>query len=83
MITKRKRRRNLWKKAYKYRCFVKVGKQEFVSYGYKFPIRNLQKFARFLDTKYPDWRFFNVFDSRSGAQVGNFTKFRRPTQAGI
>lgn len=82
MITKRKKR-NSWKRVYKYRCFVKIGNEDFVSYGYRFPIRNLKKFAEFLDKKYPNWRFFNVFDSRSGAQVANFTKYRRPIRAGI
>ncbi|MCU0447039.1 MAG: hypothetical protein MUE85_19255 [Microscillaceae bacterium] len=83
MVVRKKKKRNNWQNAYKYRCFVKVGNQEFVSYGYRFPIRNLKKFAEFLDQKFPDWRFFNVYDSRSGAQIASFTKYRRPTRAGV
>jgi hypothetical protein len=34
-------------------------------------------FARFLDEKFPDWRFFNVFD-QTGVQVKSYTKNDRP-----
>ncbi len=57
----------------KYKAIAKVSNDKFVKYH----INNLVSFARFLDEKFPDWRFFNVFD-QTGQQVKNYTKNNRP-----
>jgi hypothetical protein len=57
----------------KYKAIVKVSNEKFVKYH----LNNLVSFARFLDEKFPDWRFFNVFD-RTGQQVKSYTKNNRP-----
>lgn len=31
----------------------------------------------FLDTKYPEWRYFNVYDKKTNIELGRFTKFKR------
>lgn len=60
------------------RCvIVKVGNEEFLKYEY---VNNLVLFTRFLDTKYPDWRYMNVFDRETKTQIGNFTKKNKPTK---
>ncbi len=66
----------------KYRVVAKVGDNAFA----KWKVNNLFKFAQFLDAKYPDWRWFNVYlytKAGDGNQVGNFTKNRRPMSAYI
>lgn len=55
-------------------CIVKVGGEKFVKYH----VNNLLKFTEYLDREYPDWRFINVFDSKSERQVANYTKNKRP-----
>jgi hypothetical protein len=59
----------------KYVCIAKVGSEKFVKYH----VHNLVNFTSFLDAKWEDWRFFNVFDNHSKRQLANFTKTNRPT----
>jgi hypothetical protein len=40
---------------------------------------NLISFTKFLDAKYPNWRYFNVIDNKTNTQIANFTKYSRPT----
>lgn len=54
---------------------VKTGDKEFVKYEY---VDNLIRFAAFLDKKFPDWRYMNVFDRETRKQIGNYTKTSRP-----
>lgn len=58
----------------KYHCIAKVGNEKFVKYN----VNNLMSFCRFLDDKFNDWRYFNVFSKATKKQVGNFTKNNRP-----
>jgi len=60
-------------------AIVKISTKEF----HKYHVRNLLKFTAWLDTKYPDWKWFNVYDKKSKNQIGNFTKTNRPTAAKI
>lgn len=57
----------------KYRVIAKVDNDKFVKYH----IDNLKSFAGFLDRKWPDWRFFNVFDAER-TQIASYTKNQRP-----
>jgi hypothetical protein len=80
---KKKRKHKKWKKEYRYRAIVKIGEKEFAKYGSLFPIRNLKKFADFLDKKFDNWRWFNVYDYNTKLQIGNFTNRNKPTKASI
>jgi hypothetical protein len=57
----------------KYKVIAKVNNDKFVKYH----INNLLSFTTFLDTKYPEWRYFNVFNT-NGQQIANYTKNNRP-----
>lgn len=58
------------------RCvIVKIGDTDFVKYRY---VDNLVKFTDFLDRKYPNWRYMNVFDRDTKEQIANFSKKNRP-----
>jgi len=59
----------------KYTCIVKSGPDKFLKYR----LNDLVKFTSFLDDKWPDWRWFNVFDNRTKTQVANFTRTSKPT----
>lgn len=64
----------------KYRVIAKVDSDKFVKYN----CNNLLRFALFLDQKFPEWRWFNVYEYRkegNGNQLGNFTKNSRPVRA--
>lgn len=66
----------------KYKVVAKVGNDHFVKYN----VNNLRMFALFLDRKFPDWRWFNVFEytkDSSGQQLDSFTKNKRPTSGFI
>ena len=61
----------------KYRCIVKVVDATGDKF-LKYRTNDLIKFTRFLDTKFPDWKWFNVYDKTTGDQVGSFTINKRP-----
>ena len=46
----------------------------------KYHVTDLIKFTSFLDTKFPTWKFFNVYDSKTQEQIANFTINQRPTK---
>lgn len=58
----------------KYKVIVKVGNDKFVKYH----ATNLLTFTSFLDSKFPEWRWYNIYD-KSGNQIGSFTRKNRPT----
>ena len=58
----------------KYDVIVKVQDDKFLKYHSD----NLANFTEFLDKTYPSWRWFNVYDSKTKQQVGNYTKQSRP-----
>ena len=51
------------------------------AYCVKYRVNDLIRFTNFLDNKWPDWKWFNVY-SDSGinkwVQLTNFTKNKRP-----
>ncbi len=58
----------------KYQVIAKVSSDKFVKYH----VNNLLSFTKFLDEKFIGWRYFNVFDIRTGQQLSNFTTKCRP-----
>ena len=44
--------------------------------GLKYNSPDLLNFQKFLDTKFPDWLWFNVFDKEK-KQIASFTKNNR------
>lgn len=67
------------KSAKKYKIIAKIGNDKFVKYN----VNNLVLFTEFLDKKFSDWRWFNVFEytkNGSGTQLGSFTKNKRPNK---
>ena len=75
------------KKKKKYKVVAKVGNKEVGNQGFvKYNVNNLRLFASFLDKKFPDWRYFNVYSwtkDSTGNQIGSFTKNKRPTSGHI
>ena len=60
-----------------YSCIVKADAERFVKYR---TVRDLLKFTIFLDTNFPEWRYYNVFDKETKTQMASFTKNKRPQQ---
>jgi len=68
--------------AKRYKVIVKIGnKPDGSAHCLKYRVDDLKKFTAFLDQKWSQWKWFNVY-SNSGMdkrrQLANFTKFRRP-----
>lgn len=59
----------------KYKVIAKVGNDKFVKYR----VNDLLKFTSFLDTNFTGWRWYNVYDAKTGIQVSNFTTNNRPS----
>lgn len=60
----------------KYKVIAKVSSDKFVKYN----VNDLLSFSRFLDAKFSEWRWFNVFDKLTGEQIGSYTCKDRPTR---
>lgn len=56
---------------------VKVGPEKFVKYEY---VNDLVRFTAYLDSNFPSWRYYNVFDRETRTQIGNFTTKNRPVK---
>ena len=64
----------------RYNVIVKLKTQQFL----KYKVNDLLKFTAWLDKKYTgQWTWYNVFDSKTRLQVGNFTNKNRPILATI
>ncbi len=51
------------------------------AYCVKYRFDNLLNFTEFLDVKWAEWKWFNVYSNKGidkGKQLTNFTKLRRP-----
>lgn len=57
-----------------FKVVVKISKDKFAKYN----VNNLISFTKFLDKKYKDWRWFNVYDKKTKEQITSFTKNNRP-----
>jgi len=56
-----------------YRVWVKTDEEDYKTW-HTSDLINLQIF---LDSKYPQWRFFNVYDKKTGNNLASFTKSKR------
>ncbi len=63
----------------KYKCIVKVINSEGDQF-LKYRVNDLMKFCKFLDFNFPNWKWFNVYDKKTGDQIGSFTINNRPKQ---
>ncbi len=61
----------------KYRCIVKLVSADGDRF-LKYRTNDLLKFCKFLDVKFPEWKWFNVYDKKTGDQIGSFTINNRP-----
>lgn len=43
-------------------------------------VTNLLRFTAFLDSKYPNWKYFNVYCSKSKDELARFTCNAKPTK---
>ena len=55
---------------------VKTDTKDFAKWEY---VNDLVRFTNFINTKYPNWRFMNVFDKETRQQIASFTKKNPPT----
>lgn len=63
-----------YRKKKKYIVIVKTDSIKFC----KWNCDNLLSLCSFLDRSWPGWRWFNVFDKKSGHQLASFTNKSRP-----
>jgi len=64
----------------KYRVITKIGNNSDGSAQcVRYRCSDLVSYCRFLDKTFPSWTWTNVYDKETGVQLGNFTKFSRPT----
>ena len=72
-------------KSKKYIAIVKIrnnknGSAKCVKYRFD----NLLKFTEFLDIKWSEWKWYNVFSNRGNnekAQIANYTNRQKPTKS--
>jgi hypothetical protein len=66
----------------RYKVIVKIGnKPDGSAHCLKYRVDDLKKFTAFLDQKWSQWRWFNVYSNANmdkGQQLASFTKFKRP-----
>lgn len=60
-----------------YRCWVKCKDNQYRTWH----TSNLLLFVRFLDKEHSEWRFFNVYDKKTNANLASFTNNNRPTKS--
>lgn len=57
-----------------YRVVVKITNEKWLKYH----VHSFLKFTNWLDKNFPEWKFYNVYDPKTGYQIANFTKNNRP-----
>jgi len=66
----------------RYKVIVKIGNNSDGSaHCVKYRVNDLKRFTAFLDDKWPQWKWFNVYSNAGidkGQQLANFTKFKKP-----
>lgn len=66
----------------KYKAIVKISNNpDGTAYCVKYRFNDLQKFTSYLDQKWSEWKWYNVYSNQSenkGKQIGSFTKNKRP-----
>lgn len=70
-----------------YVAITKIGdNKDGTAHCVKYRFNDLLKFTIFLDTKWPEWRWYNVFSNKGndkGQQLSNFSNKRRPLRSKI
>jgi hypothetical protein len=65
-----------------YKAIVKIkNNPEGTAYCVKYRFDDLLKFTNFLDSKWQEWKWYNVFSNKNqnkGRQIGSFTKHNKP-----
>jgi hypothetical protein len=68
----------------RYIAIVKISnKPDGCAYCVKYRFDDLLKFVNFLDKKWSEWKWFNVYSNKGtdkGKQLGNFTNKNRPVR---
>ena len=68
----------------RYTAIVKIkNNPDGSAYCVKYHFNDLLKFTKFLDEKWPAWKWYNVYsnnEEHKGIQIGNYTNKRRPTK---
>ncbi|MGB0864040.1 MAG: hypothetical protein ACPGXZ_14045 [Saprospiraceae bacterium] len=67
-------RKQVKRSEHKYKVIVKCDNEKFA----KWNTSNLLSLVLFLNRKFPDWRYFNVYCKKSRIQLDNFTKNKLP-----
>ena len=66
----------------KYKAIVKIkNNPDGTAHCVKYRVSDLKKFTQFLDEKWQDWKWFNVYLNNGinkGKQLAYFTKNKRP-----
>lgn len=66
----------------KYKAIVKIkNNQDGTAFCVKYRFDDLLKFTNFLDSKWQEWKWYNVFSNKKqdkGQQIGSFTKHNKP-----
>jgi hypothetical protein len=60
-----------------YNIIIKIGGEEFAKYR---QVTDLLRFVQFANTRFPQWRYMNVFDHKSKEQVASYTRKNPPTK---
>lgn len=65
----------------KYKAIVKINNNpDGTAYCVKYRFDDLLKFTKFLDSKWTEWKWYNVFSNTNEKkqQLGSFTKINKP-----
>ena len=66
----------------KYKAIVKIKNNiDGTAYCVKYRFNDLLKFTNFLDSKWQEWKWYNVFSNKNenkNLQLGSFTKKNKP-----
>ena len=71
----------------KYIAIVKIkNNSDGTAHCVKYRFDNILKFTEFLDRKWPEWKWYNVYSntgSTKGSQIRSYTKNNRPISMAI
>ena len=71
----------------RYVAIVKIrNNTDGTAYCVKYRFDDLLKFTRFLDEKWSEWKWYNIFSNQGrnkGTQIANYTNKKRPTKSSV
>lgn len=74
-------------KSKRYKAIVKIrNNKDGTAYCVKYRFEDLLKLTEFLDKKWSEWKWYNVFSNRGnnkGKQIANFTNKKRPVKSRV